>query len=75
MRRLSRPSLKTMSVDESKVFLAFIRRTLTWSAEKRVSAFELLTNPWIANVKYDIPEFIVVASFYNICIAVPRFLT
>ena len=34
-----------MAVDESKVFLAFIRRTLTWSAEKRPSASELLTDP------------------------------
>jgi serine/threonine-protein kinase SRPK3 len=41
---------KTMAVDEAKAFLAFIRRTLTWSAEKRASASELLTDPWIANV-------------------------
>lgn len=42
---------KTMAVDEAKAFLAFIRRTLTWSAEKRASASELLTDPWTANVK------------------------
>ena len=40
---------KTMTVEESKAFLAFMRRTLTWTDEKRASALELLNDPWIAN--------------------------
>lgn len=40
---------KTMTVEESEAFLAFMRRTLTWTGKKRVSASELLANPWIAN--------------------------
>jgi serine/threonine-protein kinase SRPK3 len=39
---------ETMTVEESEVFLAFIRRTLTWTEEKRASASELLNDPWIA---------------------------
>ncbi|KDR66909.1 hypothetical protein GALMADRAFT_106079 [Galerina marginata CBS 339.88] len=39
---------KTMTVEESEAFLAFIRRTLTWTEEKRASASELLSDPWIA---------------------------
>ena len=42
---------KTMTVEESKVFLTFIRRTLTWAAGNRASASELLIDPWITNVK------------------------
>ena len=42
---------KAMTVEETKVFLAFIRRTLTWEAGKRASTSELLTDPWITNVK------------------------
>jgi hypothetical protein len=32
---------KTMTVEESEAFLGFIRRTLTWTEEKRASAPEL----------------------------------
>jgi serine/threonine-protein kinase SRPK3 len=39
---------KTMPVEESEAFLAFIRRTLTWTEEERASASELLNDPWIA---------------------------
>ena len=38
---------KTMTVEESKAFLTFIRRTLTWTEEKRPSASELLNDLWI----------------------------
>jgi len=41
---------KTVTVEESEVFLSFIRRTLTWTAGKRASASELLNDPWIANI-------------------------
>lgn len=40
---------ETMTVEESEAFLAFIRRTLTWTEEKRASASELLDDPWIAD--------------------------
>jgi serine/threonine-protein kinase SRPK3 len=40
---------KTMTVEESEAFLAFIRRTLTWTEESRASASELLDDHWIAN--------------------------
>ncbi|KAF8076835.1 putative CDK4/6 [Lyophyllum atratum] len=39
---------KTMTVEDSKAFLAFMRRTLTWTEEKRASASELLSDPWLA---------------------------
>ncbi|KAF8166033.1 kinase-like domain-containing protein [Crassisporium funariophilum] len=39
-----------MTVEESEVFLAFIRRTLTWTEEKRASASGLLNDPWIASL-------------------------
>lgn len=41
---------QTMTAEESKVFLAFIRRSLTWTEEKRPSASELLNDPWITNL-------------------------
>ncbi|KIM35934.1 hypothetical protein M413DRAFT_78930, partial [Hebeloma cylindrosporum] len=37
---------QTMTVEESEVFLAFIRRTLMWTQEKRPSASKLLKDPW-----------------------------
>ena len=40
---------KTMTVKESKAFLAFIRRTLTWTEDRRASASELLNDPWITS--------------------------
>ena len=40
---------KTMTVEESEAFFAFMRRTLTWTEEKGASASELLADPWIAN--------------------------
>ncbi|KAF8891451.1 kinase-like domain-containing protein [Gymnopilus junonius] len=39
---------KTMTTEESAAFLAFLRRTLTWTEEGRVSVEELLVDPWIA---------------------------
>jgi serine/threonine-protein kinase SRPK3 len=41
---------KAMTIEESEAFLAFIRRTLTWTEEKRASASELLSDPWIATI-------------------------
>ncbi|KAG6827137.1 hypothetical protein H0H92_013055 [Tricholoma furcatifolium] len=41
---------KTMSPEESKAFLAFIKRTLTWMPDKRPSASELLKDPWLKSV-------------------------
>ena len=40
---------KTIMVEESEVFLALMKRILTWTEEKRASASELLNDPWIAN--------------------------
>ncbi|KAF8891447.1 kinase-like domain-containing protein [Gymnopilus junonius] len=40
---------KTMTAEESAAFLAFLRRALTWTPEGRVSAEELLWDPWIAS--------------------------
>ncbi|KAG6825547.1 hypothetical protein H0H93_000564 [Arthromyces matolae] len=42
---------RTMTAEESDAFLAFLRRTLTWTAEKRASAAELLIDPWIAKAE------------------------
>ena len=36
---------KTMTVEESEAFLAFIRRALQWTEEERASASELLNDP------------------------------
>ena len=39
---------KTMTKEEKESFLFFMRRTLTWTAEKRASVVELLNDlkPW-----------------------------
>jgi serine/threonine-protein kinase SRPK3 len=39
---------QTMTAEESKAFLAFLRKTLTWTQEKRASASELINDPWLA---------------------------
>ena len=38
----------TMTAEESEAFLAFIRKTLTWTQEERASVSELLKDPWVA---------------------------
>ncbi|KAF8891448.1 kinase-like domain-containing protein [Gymnopilus junonius] len=40
---------KMMTAEESAAFLSFLRRALTWTPEGRVSAEELLWDPWIAS--------------------------
>lgn len=42
---------QTMTTEESEAFLAFIRKTLTWTQEKRASASELINDPWLAGVE------------------------
>jgi serine/threonine-protein kinase SRPK3 len=42
---------QTMAAKESEAFLAFIRKTLTWTVGKRASASELINDPWLAGVK------------------------
>ncbi len=42
---------QTMTVEKSEAFLAFIRKTLTWTEGKRASASELMNDPWLAGVK------------------------
>ncbi|KXN88038.1 SRSF protein kinase 3 [Leucoagaricus sp. SymC.cos] len=44
---------KTMTTEESKAFLAFLKKTLTWTEEMRASASELLDDPWIERTKYE----------------------
>ncbi|KAG6898571.1 hypothetical protein C0995_009263 [Termitomyces sp. Mi166 len=38
---------QTMTAQESEMFLAFIRRSVTWTQERRASASELLRDPWV----------------------------
>ena len=38
---------RVMTAWESKAFLAFIRRTLTWTEEGRATASELIDHPWL----------------------------
>ncbi|KAH0578851.1 hypothetical protein H2248_003043 [Termitomyces sp. 'cryptogamus'] len=40
---------KTMTPQESEIFLAFIRRTVTWTQATRASASELLHDPWVTS--------------------------
>ena len=42
---------QTMTTEESEAFLAFVRKTLTWTQEKRASASELINDPWLAEVE------------------------
>src|SRR5437879_13757033 len=37
---------QTMTAEESRAFLAFLRRTLAWRAEERPTASELINDPW-----------------------------
>jgi len=41
---------QTMTAEESEAFLAFLRRTLTWTEEERPTASDLLNDPWLAQV-------------------------
>ncbi|KAF8891445.1 kinase-like domain-containing protein [Gymnopilus junonius] len=41
---------KTLTAEESAAFLAFLRRALTWTEDGRVSAEELLEDPWIGDL-------------------------
>jgi serine/threonine-protein kinase SRPK3 len=41
---------RSMTLEESEAFLAFIRKTLTWTEETRASASELIKDPWLAGV-------------------------
>jgi hypothetical protein len=43
---------RTMTPQESEAFLAFIRKTLTWTGETRASASEFTKDPWLAGVNY-----------------------
>ncbi|KAG6887367.1 hypothetical protein C0992_012606 [Termitomyces sp. T32_za158] len=38
---------RKMTSEDSEMFLAFLRKTLTWTQESRASASELLSDPWI----------------------------
>ncbi len=38
---------QTMTAEESGAFLAFLRRTLTWTEEERPTASELIDDPWL----------------------------
>ena len=44
---LERVTKQTMTAEESKTFLAFLRRTLTWTEEERPTASELINDPWL----------------------------
>ena len=42
---------RTMTTEESKAFLDFLRRTLTWTEEERATASELLNDPWLHSIQ------------------------
>jgi serine/threonine protein kinase len=42
---------QTMTAEESRAFLAFLRRTLAWREEERPTASELINDPWLAEIK------------------------
>ena len=42
---------RTMTADEPEAFLAFLRRTLTWTEEERATASESINDdPWLQRV-------------------------
>jgi len=38
---------QNMTAEESRAFLAFLRRTLRWTEEERPTASELINDPWL----------------------------